>query len=201
MSTTRRPASNRRAPASASGPAPQPGSSSSTAPRPAAPAAAAGPVTKLRKPVFTTVDKLEPMTEGNNLVARVLSARTVLDKPLPNLTSFRRTQQVAECLVGDHTGTVLFTARNHQIELVKPGNTVIFRNARIDMFKDTMRLAVDKWGLIEVIEEPAGFKVNEDNNVSKVEYELVNVVPEKSKKPEKANVKPEKANVKPEERY
>jgi replication factor A1 len=51
---------------------------------------------------------------------------------------------------------------------VKPGNTVIFRNARIDMFKDTMRLAVDKWGLIEVIEEPAGFKVNEDNNVSKV---------------------------------
>jgi hypothetical protein len=92
--------------------------------------------------------------------------------------------------------------------MVKPGNTVIFRNARIDMFKDTMRLAVDKWGLIEVIEEPAGFKVNEDNNVSKVEYELVNVVPEKSKKPEKvnvkpekANVKPEKANVKPEERY
>ncbi|XP_047061123.1 uncharacterized protein At4g28440-like [Lolium rigidum] len=192
MSTTRRPTSNRRA--TASGPAPQPGSSS-TGPRPAAPAAA-GPV-KLRKPVFTTVDKLEPMTEGNNLVARVLSARTVLDKPLPNLTTFRRTQ-VAECLVGDHTGTVLFTARNHQIEMVKPGNTVIFRNARIDMFKDTMRLAVDKWGLIEVIEEPAGFKVNEDNNVSKVEYELVNVVPEKPKKAEKANVKSEKANVKPE---
>ncbi|KAM0824784.1 hypothetical protein ACQ4PT_069973 [Festuca glaucescens] len=196
MSTTRRPTSNRRAPGS--GPAPQAGNSSG--PRPAAPAAAAGPV-KLRKPVFTTVDQLEPMTEGNNLIARVLSARTVLDKSLPNLTTFRRTQ-VAECLVGDHTGTVLFTARNQQIEMVKPGNTVIFRNARIDMFKDTMRLAVDKWGLIEVIEEPAGFKVNEDNNVSKVEYELVNVVPEKSNvKSEKANVKPEKANVPPEERY
>ncbi|KAM0920535.1 hypothetical protein ACQ4PT_007479 [Festuca glaucescens] len=185
MSTTRRPTSYRRSPGS--GPAQQAGNSSG--PRPAAPAAPAGPV-KLRKPVFTTVDQLKPMTEGNNLTARVLSARTVLDKPLPNQTTFRRTQ-VAECLVGDHTGTVLFTARNQQIEMVKPGNTVIFRNARIDMFKDTMRLAVDKWGLIEVIEEPAGFKVNEDNNVSKVEYELVNVPPEKSKKPEKANVPPE----------
>uniref|UniRef100_A0ACD6A8E8 Uncharacterized protein n=1 Tax=Avena sativa TaxID=4498 RepID=A0ACD6A8E8_AVESA len=129
------------------------------------------------------------MTHGNNLTARVLSARNVLDKPLPNQPL--RRAQVAECLVGDHTGTVLFTARNKQIEMVKPGNTVIFRNARIDMFKDTMRLAVDKWGLIEVIEEPAGFKVNENNNVSEVEYELVNVPLEKPKKPFKANVHPE----------
>lgn len=66
--------------------------------------------------------------------------------------------------------------------MVKPGNTVIFRNARIDMFKDTMRLAVDKWGLIEVVEEPAGFEVNEDNNMSKIEYELVNVPPKKQER-------------------
>lgn len=68
------------------------------------------------------------------------------------------------------------------VEMVKPGNTVIFRNARIDMFKDTMRLAVDKWGLIEVVEEPAGFEVNEDNNMSKIEYELVNVPPKKQER-------------------
>ena len=87
------------------------------------------------------------------------------------------------------------------VEMLKPGNTVIFRNARIDMFKGTMRLSVDKWGLIEVVEEPAGFVVNEDNNVSKVEYELVDVLPEKR---EKVNVPPEKrekVNVAPEERY
>lgn len=68
------------------------------------------------------------------------------------------------------------------VEMVKPGNTVIFRNARIDMFKDTMRLAVDKWGLIEVVEEPAGFEVNEDNNMSKIEYELVNAPPKKQER-------------------
>lgn len=55
-----------------------------------------------------------------------------------------------------------------------PGNTAILRNARIDMFKGSMRLAVDKWGRVEVT-EPASFAVKEDNNLSLVEYELVNV--------------------------
>lgn len=55
-----------------------------------------------------------------------------------------------------------------------PGTTVILRNAKIDMFKGSMRLAVDKWGRIEVT-EPADFEVKESNNLSLVEYELVNV--------------------------
>lgn len=48
------------------------------------------------------------------------------------------------------------------------------RNAKIDMFKGSMRLAVDKWGRIEVT-EPVEMVVKEDNNLSLVEYELVNV--------------------------
>ena len=60
------------------------------------------------------------------------------------------------------------------VDLMKPGNTVTLRNAKIDMFKGSMRLAVDKWGRIEVA-EPADFEVKEDNNLSLVEYELVNV--------------------------
>lgn len=63
------------------------------------------------------------------------------------------------------------------VELMKPGNTVILRNAKIDMFKGSMRLAVDKWGRVEVT-EPAQFVVKEENNLSLVEYELVNVVEE-----------------------
>ncbi|GKA14683.1 nucleic acid-binding, OB-fold protein, partial [Tanacetum coccineum] len=43
-----------------------------------------------------------------------------------------------------------------------------------DMFKGSMRLAVDKWGRIELT-EPASFTVKVDNNLSLVEYELVNV--------------------------
>ena len=60
---------------------------------------------------------------------------------------------------------------------MKPETTVILRNAKIDMFKGSMRLAVDKWGRVEVT-EPASFQVKEDNNLSLVEYELVNVADE-----------------------
>jgi replication factor A1 len=60
------------------------------------------------------------------------------------------------------------------VDLLKPNATVILRNAKIDMFKGSMRLAVDKWGRIEAV-EPASFTVKEDNNLSLIEYELVNV--------------------------
>lgn len=60
------------------------------------------------------------------------------------------------------------------VDMMKPGTTVILRNAKIDMFKGSMRLAVDKWGRIEVT-EPAEIVVKEGNNLSLVEYELVNV--------------------------
>jgi hypothetical protein len=60
------------------------------------------------------------------------------------------------------------------VDLMKPDSTVIIRNAKIDMFKGSMRLAVDKWGRIEVT-EPGSFSVKEDSNLSLVEYELVNV--------------------------
>lgn len=66
---------------------------------------------------------------------------------------------------------------DYAVDLMKPETTVIIRNAKIDMFKGSMRLAVDKWGLVEVT-EPASFTVKEDNNLSLVEYELVNVVEE-----------------------
>lgn len=58
------------------------------------------------------------------------------------------------------------------VDLMKPGATLILRNAKIDMFKGSMRLAVDKWGRTELT-EPADFEVKEDHNLSLVEYELV----------------------------
>ncbi|KVH96824.1 Nucleic acid-binding, OB-fold [Cynara cardunculus var. scolymus] len=166
-----------------------------------------------RKPVFVKVGELKPGTNGHTLAVKVLSSTTVLDKKSRNSSSFSSrpgaaNTRIAECLIGDETGTILFTARNDQgkpsavfldkkrnetwfcklvnrlllmddalgafFDLMKPGNTVIIRNAKIDMFKGSMRLAVDKWGRIEVT-EPASFTVKEDNNLSLVEYELVNV--------------------------
>ncbi|XP_024979358.1 uncharacterized protein At4g28440-like [Cynara cardunculus var. scolymus] len=127
----------------------------------------------LRKPVFTKVDNLKPGTTGLTLVVKVLSSEIVLQKgraASPNLRNVR----ISECLVGDETGTILFTARNDQVDLMKPGTCVIIRNGKIDMFKGSMRLAVDRWGRIEVT-EPVTFEVKDDNNLSLVEYELVKV--------------------------
>ncbi|XP_022715837.1 uncharacterized protein At4g28440-like [Durio zibethinus] len=129
-----------------------------------------------RKPVFVKVDQLKPGTNGHTLIANVLSFNMVLQKGRAAFQHHRQTR-IAECLLGDETGTILFTARNDQVDLMKPGNTVILRNAKIDMFKGSMRLAVDKWGRIEVT-DPAKFAVKEDNNLSLVEYELVNIVEE-----------------------
>ncbi|XP_021902240.1 uncharacterized protein At4g28440-like isoform X2 [Carica papaya] len=120
-----------------------------------------------RKPIFIKVDQLKPGTNGHTLTVKVVSQNVVLQKGRAASPHLRQTR-IAECLVGDETGTILFTARNDQ------GNTVNLRNAKIDMFKGSMRLAVDKWGRIEDT-EPANFIVKEDNNLSLVEYELVNV--------------------------
>jgi len=86
--------------------------------------------------------------------------------------------RVHEVIVGDHTGCITLTARNAQIDLVQPGNTIEVRNAKIDMFQGFMRLSVDKWGAIRLADEPANFQINTHNDLSQIEYELVNVPPE-----------------------
>ncbi|CAI9756466.1 unnamed protein product [Fraxinus pennsylvanica] len=133
---------------------------------------------ELRKPVFVKIESLKPGTNGHTLVVKVVSSNPVLNRK-PRNPMFRGSQnhntRISECLVGDETGTILFTARNEQVDMMQPGDSVVLRNAKIDMFKGSMRLAVDKWGRVDVF-EPATFGVKEDNNLSLIEYELVNVV-------------------------
>ncbi|KAJ8774935.1 hypothetical protein K2173_019939 [Erythroxylum novogranatense] len=118
-----------------------------------------------RKPVFIKVDQLRPGTSGHTLTVRVVNSKMVLQKERPDK------------LQTHETVAILFTARNEQVDCMKPDTTVILRNANIDMYKGSMRLAVDKWGRIEVT-EPANFILKEYNNLSLLEYELVNVVEE-----------------------
>ena len=126
--------------------------------------------------MFIKVDQLRPGTSGHTLTVKVVNAKMVMQRGRSDGPQSRQ-MQIAECLVGDETGMIIFTARNDQVDMMKEGATVILRNAKIDMFKGSMRLAVDKWGRVELT-EPASFTVKEDNNLSLIEYELVNVVVE-----------------------
>ncbi|KAK4364065.1 hypothetical protein RND71_015423 [Anisodus tanguticus] len=147
-------------------------------------AGAAATTSEKKKPVFVKVETLKPGTHGHNLTVKVVNSNTVKATGgggggggggrVSTSLSPRAPPRISECLVGDETGVILFTARNEQVDLMKPGANVILRNAKIDMFKGSMRLAVDKWGRVEVT-EPADIAVNEQNNLSLVEYELVNV--------------------------
>lgn len=81
-------------------------------------AATPNTTTTKRKPVFVKVDDLKPGTNGHTLTVKVISSNAVVNKggtarPTAPLNP-RPRPRIAECLVGDETGTIIFTARNEQ---------------------------------------------------------------------------------------
>ncbi|CAM0958965.1 unnamed protein product [Alopecurus aequalis] len=128
------------------------------------------------------VEELRPCTQGYTLLLKVLSAKPVQVHSRGG-GGFRGNQQgqgqqmrIAECIVGDDSGVVVFTARNEQVDVMKVGATVEVKNAKVDMYKGSMRLAVDRRGTVKAAESPLEVKVKEDNNLSLIEFEQVTVV-------------------------
>ena len=80
---------------------------------------------------------------------------------------------VSQAKVGDASGCIVLTCKNEQIPIVSVGSSVTIRNAKVLMYKNHMRLAVDQWGLIEPSAQPLSETVNAANNLSDTEYELV----------------------------
>jgi len=131
------------------------------------------PPIKLKKPVFVKIGDFEPEQKGVNVHAKVVEVKQVLEKTRIDGSRLL----IAEALIGDSTGVITLTLRNEQIPIVVQGSTITVRNAKIEMFKGHMRLSVDQWGLIEKAAQQDQVKDNikSDNNMSLVEYELVNV--------------------------
>ena len=98
-----------------------------------------------------------------------LEAKEVLNKKHPDGSS----TTIVECVVGDTTGTVIFSARNKHAEVCSPGKVVTIQNGKIDMFKGTMRLAAEKGGSVKVAEDAEDIDVKTSYDLSSVEYDLV----------------------------
>ncbi|KAG2436970.1 hypothetical protein HXX76_006485 [Chlamydomonas incerta] len=119
-----------------------------------------------------TVVALRPDAKNLTLTVKVLEATTVMTRARgPKAPSIK----VAECLVADSTGVVVFVARNEQADVAVKGATITLKGAKVEMFRGSMRLAVDAaGGKVEAggdLSEP----VNTTNNMSLLEFELVTV--------------------------
>ncbi|KAI5058248.1 hypothetical protein GOP47_0026418 [Adiantum capillus-veneris] len=127
---------------------------------------------KQKQGMAIKVQDLRPDTSSHNLVVKVLSAKQVMQKSrfdAPQCTPLH----LVECLVGDETAVIVFPARNEQVDVMQEGATVILNNAKVDMFRGSIPLAVDKWqGSIEVT-EPATFSAKSDNNLSLIEFKVI----------------------------
>lgn len=51
--------------------------------------------------------------------------------------------KIAENLVGDSSGVVMLSTRGLQVDQVQPGKVIKLENAKVEVFKGTMRLSVD----------------------------------------------------------
>jgi len=137
-----------------------------------APAVAAAPEEpKLTKPTFSKVEDLSPASVGFNLIVKVGKIKPIMNRL--NLDGNRL--RISEAVIGDATACIILSLRNDQINVVAEGNSLILRNAKIDMVNNGyMRVAIDRWGLIEKVDESqAADEINLKNNLSEVEYELV----------------------------
>ncbi len=80
--------------------------------------------------------------------------------------------KVADALVGDETGTILFSVWDHDIDRVKEavGSTIMVKNGYVTVFRGSMRLSLGRFGTIEPSEEEIT-EVNMENNVSEKKVE------------------------------
>ena len=112
---------------------------------------------------FVKIEGLTPRSRRVNVIVKVVSKSQVRD-----VTSRRdySVHRVADALVGDETGCVYLTLWDDNIDSVKEGDSVSIKNGYINLFKNSMRLNIGRYGSFEVLEESTISEVNTENNLS-----------------------------------
>jgi len=118
----------------------------------------------LRKPKFTTIDKINPDSKGINVMVKVVKEAGVSG----NFT---------EVVCGDGTGIATFSIKEDQKSIFKVGETLRVQNANVRMVKGFIRMSVDQWAKAAPAAEdtPGGkpdIEVKDANDISATEFEL-----------------------------
>jgi len=117
---------------------------------------------------FVKIEGLTPRSRRVNVIVKVVSKSQVRD-----VTSRRdySVHRVADALVGDETGYIYLTLWDDNIDSVKEGDAVSIKNGYINLFRNSMRLNIGRYGSFEVLEESTISEVNTENNLSNKLYE------------------------------
>ena len=78
--------------------------------------------------------------------------------------------RVTEALVGDHTGSILLTLWNTDIDRIDIDQIYLLTNVYTSIFRGSLHLNIGRYGTIELIDEDMPSEVNEENNLSNEIY-------------------------------
>jgi len=124
--------------------------------------------TRLRKPKFGKVQKLNPGSKGLNLQLKCLSIEEI-----KNDEAKKDAPKMWLAVLGDDTGVVSFRLRDQKyVDMCKAGSSVVVQNARISMVKGHAHVIIDKWGVMRVAEKAWEFEPDKAKNITATEYEL-----------------------------
>lgn len=109
---------------------------------------------RLRVPKFGKVSAINPDSRRANLKVKVTSLDTE-----PEVT------------VGDESGSVVLRLQEPRPSFVQVGASLRVQNATVRMMKGFIRIDVNKWAKVALLDEALDFEPNA-KNISAVEYEL-----------------------------
>jgi hypothetical protein len=122
------------------------------------------PPPKLKKAKTWDIGRLKPDAKGFTLMAKVLED--------PKEVETKGSAKISEVAVGDASGKVTLSLKGDEA-VIKKDAVLMFRNARIIMVKNHIRLVVDKWGKIEPADADDKIETVGDKDISETEFELV----------------------------
>eukprot|EP00397_Hematodinium_sp_SG-2012_P024567 GEMP01025594.1.p1 GENE.GEMP01025594.1~~GEMP01025594.1.p1 ORF type:complete len:127 (+),score=30.18 GEMP01025594.1:59-439(+) len=115
---------------------------------------------KVKQPTWHKIKSVDPNTKRRNLIVKVMEVNPVEGK------SF------VEVVIGDDSAILTARFLEEQIPLAKVGEFIRMQNARVSMYQGHIRVECDKWSKL-ASHEKQDWAVNEKEDISKVEFELV----------------------------
>ncbi len=117
-----------------------------------------------------TIEELKPNTRNFNFTAKVLELG---EKKEITKRFSGETHYVMDVLVGDPSGTTLFSAWNESIDEIEEGKTYYFNNVKTILFKKQLRVSLGRKGTIEPVDEDQTIdEVNKEKNMSEEEHNI-----------------------------